>query len=65
MSSEEAHRDAERRDQEAAAATVRASRERVSSRASRRKSANGIPHMPNHQPLGPSVRRPGAPPRKT
>lgn len=53
MSSEEAHRDAERRDQEAAAATVRASGERVSSRASRRKSANGIPPMPNHQPPAP------------
>jgi 1-phosphatidylinositol-4-phosphate 5-kinase len=53
MSSEEAHREAERRNQEAIAATSRVSGEGISSRASRRRSANGIPPMPNHQPPAP------------
>ncbi|KAH8174998.1 phosphatidylinositol-4-phosphate 5-Kinase domain-containing protein [Sarocladium implicatum] len=64
MSSEEAHREAERKDQEATAAASRASGERVSSRASRRKSGNGIPPMPNHLPPAPPPMGPRSPEAK-
>ena len=51
MSSEEAHRDAERRDQEMIEA--QRSGQRVSSWNSRRKSSHGIPPMPTHLPPAP------------